>query len=411
MKITTALLAALALILGAQHALALQSVYVKNASFEAPAGNPDWTYSSITDWEIEAGKTQVGVCSGGFADNGQRPDKTQVAFLYTDGTIPVGESMYIRTVSIAGLDTTKKYCLQFWHNARGYLDTWNTNICKFEVAVGTLVLGTNTSIAVGGNNPYNFTSYIFTPVATTGKVRFRNIRLPNVGSDGQLSTLLLDGICLYQLGHTNDILVKNPSFEASGYQGPGGGYGFINRNAAWGYINDFMAGWTYYCGGSEGPFGPAFGVGTNANLYFAVAPVPEGQDAFFDNKSEMYYPGSSKQTMLKQTIDGLTVDQDYCLSYNYQARGGYNPSNFTVKIGGIEVHRDDLMPWGTAFFGTTNSFKANASSMELVFGTSNSVDGTTMCIDNVEIWPIPEPLALSALGLGLAAWLAGRRAR
>jgi len=60
---------------------------------------------------------------------------------------------------------------------------------------------------------------------------------------------------------------------------------------------------------------------------------------------------------------------------------------------------------------TTLLFTANASAMELEFGTSNSIDGVSMALDNVMIWPVPEPMALSALGLGLAAWLAGRRAR
>ncbi len=403
------LMAALALLLGAQHTFALQSVYINNASFESPAGNPDWTYSQVTGWN--SNMPYVGVCASGFADNGQRPDKTQVAFLFTfGGTVNIRQS-------ISGLDPAKKYCLQFWHNARNYTDLYNTNICIFDVTCGGLTLGTITNSAVGGANPYHFANFIFTPANSgANDLRIRNFRLPDVGGNGQLSALLLDGITLFQLGHSAtvpEIVVKNPSFEASGEQGPGGGWGFINVTAGWAPLNDVMAGWTYYDGGYNNG---AFGTGTNGSPFFGGwVPVPEGQSAFMDNKSEFWYGNSSKQTMLKQTINGLTADAWYYLSYNYQARPGvnnmYSPSNFTVKIGGVEVQRDAQMPWGNTFFPTTVTFKASATSMELVFGTSNSVDGCSMCLDDVEIWQVPEPLALSALGLGLAAWLAGRRAR
>ncbi|MCX7003393.1 MAG: hypothetical protein NTV22_08980 [bacterium] len=403
------LMAALALMLGAQHATAMQSVYIPNASFEAPASTPDFTYIIIPGWN--SNRVSVGVASGGFADNGQRPDKAQVAFLRTPNNAVNINQM------LTGLDTTKKYCLQFWHNSYSGSGAI-TNACQFDVALvgaslptGQIILGGYTNNAVGGSNPYNYQYIVFTPTTNEVQLRFRNLYWGSLVD----SVLLLDGITLFQLGHSSavpEVIVKNPSFEASGYQGPGGGVGFINVTAGWSPINDVMAGWTYYDGGYNNA---TFGTGTNNNPYFWIVPVPEGQNAFFDNKSEQFYAASSKQTMLKQTIDGLQNNQGYYISFNYSARPGagnvYSPSNFTAKIGGIELMRDDLIEWDWTYYSTTLTFIANATSMDLVFGTSNSVNGSTMMVDDVSIWPIPEPLALSALGLGLVAWLAGRRAR
>jgi len=428
MKTMTALLFALALALGAQLALAARSVIISNSSFEIGTyfGANAWYGSSLTNefgagWQNNFGSglaNWIGKDDGtGPADNGKRPDKTCVVYL--SAYSPNGVTMYHTNVrQPLNFDTTKQYVLQFWHNASSYSKNQS---CVFDVTLqGISAAGSEslsggdfgfTNTAVGGSNPYHYKQIIFTSLWTTAYLRFRNCATTALNNES--TYLLLDGICLYQLDRTNDIIVKNPSFEASSYQGPGGGgMGFINQTAGFAPLNDIMAGWTYYDGGYNAA---SFGTATNSSPFFGGwVPVPEGMNAFMDSKSEFWYGNSLKQTMLKQTINGLTVNQDYCLSYRYQARPGFNniysPSNFTVKIGDIEVHRDDLMPWGNEFLSATNSFKADATSMELVFGTSNSVDGASMCLDDVAIWPIPEPLALSALGLGLAVWLAGRRA-
>jgi len=388
--------AVLALMLFALPAHALLSTYVPNASFEWPANNPDWTYSAIAGWDSNS--YSVGVCGSGQADNGNRPDKTQVAFIATDGT-GTGGYVQIRSASLT-FDTNQEYRLQLWLNARENLSAYSTNFCIYALYVGQNFLGTYTNSAVGVGNPYYFRSFVFKPLFPTARVVIRNYRLDDSApGTGTLSCLLVDAVCLYQRSRPNEINVQNPSFEASGEQGPGGGgMGLINVSPAWAPLNDVMAGWTYYDGGYNSA---TFGTGTNSNPYIAPASVPEGQSAFFDNKSERWYVNAGYQTKLKQTIEGLTPSEVYNLSYYYNARPGmnniYSPSNFTVSIGGVEVQRQDFLPWSMPFYFTTVTFAADWTSMDLVFGTSNSVDGSSMLLDDVEIWPVPEPVLLLPL--------------
>jgi len=422
------LMAALALMLGAQHATAAKSVIVSNSSFEVGTyfGANAWYGSTLTNalgagWQNNFGAGMpnwIGKDDGtGPANNGKRPDKTCVLYLTTYS--PDGTTMYHTNVrQPLNFDTTKQYVLQFWHNAS--TDSKNQS-CVFDVTLqGISAAGSEslsggdfgfTNTAVGGTNPYHFKQITFTSRWTTAYLRLRNCATTALTNNS--TYLLLDGITVFALDKKDEVIIKNPSFEASDEQGPGGfGMGFINVNNAFGSINDVMAGWTYFDGGYNAA---TFGTASNDSPFFAGL-VPEGRTAFIDSKSEQFYFNQYPwySTMLKQTVTGLqplAPFNNYYISFNYSARPGYNPSNFTVRIGGIEILRHDLMPAYSSLVSTTLSFTANASAMELEFGTSNSVNGVSMALDNVAIWPVPEPMALSALGLGLAAWLAGRRAR
>lgn len=425
----------LALLLGAQHALAAKSVIVSNSSFEVGTffGANAWFGSTLTNalgagWQNNFGgglPNWIGKDdgTGPSAGSGQRPDKTCVLYL-TSYRSADGNTYYHTNVrQPLSFDTSKEYVLQFWHNAAA--SSYNQQ-CIFDVTLqgisggGSLSLSGDygiTNSCVGAGNPYYFKQIVFTSGWTSAYLRLRNLATSSQAADAG-TYLLLDGITVFERTKVNEIYIKNPSFEASDEQGPGGfGMGFINVNNAFGAINDIMAGWSYFDGGYNAA---TFGTASNGSPFFAGV-VPEGRTAFIDSKSEQWYNNlyPRNSTMLKQTVTGLQPSapfNNYYLSFNYSARPGltpgqYSPSNFTVRIGGIELLRHDQMPAYSSLVATTLLFTANASAMELEFGTSNSIDGVSMALDNVMIWPVPEPMALSALGLGLAAWLAGRRAR
>jgi|GEM_PF-819628 len=398
------LLLIFAVALGARRVCATRSIYIQNASFETPT-NVTGYGDTIAIW----GWNQDRVDHSGlqpalwipssswwypYADNGQTPDGAQLAFLWS---FAASSAM---AQDLSGLDTNALYCLQFWHCAHSYSDGFNTNLCEFDISFAGTTLTTMYSTPVesefGHSEPFHFSSVIFQPGASAGTLRFNNHYTRDADGSNLVSRLALDGIALQQLHHPRQVIVQNPSFEASGEQGPGGsGTGVINKDATWNpvihnpYLLGFMAGWKYWDGGYNSA---AFGVATNANPYLGSLAVPDGQNAFFDNKSESFYSNSALRTTLSQTITGLDIGQRYALGFYYNARPGfanmYSPSNLTVTIGSSEVYRQDFLAWQPQFTYTTVTFVADWTSMELVFGTSNSADGCSMLLDDVAIWPV-----------------------
>lgn len=397
-----------ALALFASSAFAVHSVYIVNSSFEAPTNiNDNIGFTNIWGWNQSNGRSGLNPTASGwgaYADSGIRPDKRQVTFLNTEGggTLDISQTLN-------GLDTTKEYNLQFWHNARFWTNDINTNVCIFTVHYGSQLLAQITNSAVGWSDPYHFENIRFTPETTSGDLIFRNHLL----ASNIFSTLALDAVCLFYTDDPNALVVRNPGFEASGEQGPGGGgTGIINVSPDWMTAYwDYIAGWEYWDGGYNSA---KFGVGTNSNPYFSGSPVPEGNNAFFDNKDEMWYINSEKQTQLRQLIEGFEIGEDYILSFSYNGRpesefapGSWvrNASNFMVKAGNIQLLHEDVLEWTPEFITTNIMFTANWTSMELIFGTSNSPTvSATMCLDDIEVSLVPEPvlttlLALSVIGL------------
>ena len=237
--------AVLALALNALPARAIQSFQIVNASFESPTNvNDSIGFTNIMGWTRSNNRSGLNPTASGwgaYADTGKRPDKRQVAFLNTeDGTLDISQTL-------VGLDTSKQYNLQFWHNARYWTNEINTNVCYFGVFFENQVLAQITNTALDNwSDPYYFTNLVFTPATSAGSLYFRNYQI----ASNVFSTLALDAVCLFQNSRPNALVVANPSFEASGEQGPGGsGLGIINVTANWGQLWDFLAGWDYWDGG------------------------------------------------------------------------------------------------------------------------------------------------------------------
>jgi len=372
------LLAILTMTIGAQHALAAESVVITNCSFELGTyhGANPWFGSTLDGWNITTPlQNWVGKCdgSGPSAGHGQRPDRAHVAYLAAGYGIHFSN---VRT-DLTGLDTSATYVLQFWHNGISpNAGAQYTNAYWFEVNLqggwGSQLLGAYTNTPVTGSTPFYFEQIIFTPQNADVTLRFRNC--PFADWTGGESMLFLDGITLFKLSHANEVIIKNPSFEASAsYDGFIGGYA--------GWLNDLIAGWD--CGG--------FGFGTRNDL--SGDPNVDGVNAYRAYLQD--WPPDPASSEIKQTVNGLTSGQGYYLRYTYGS-ANLAPSNFTVSVGGSQVYTVETVPMGVN--QRTDTFTANASSMELKF-TTTPTEGADLLLDNIMIWPVPEPAGMLLAGL------------
>jgi len=353
-----------------------RSVILANPSFEVPDGRllvDPAGYTEIANWTRTTIAVGVNPCSNGWtglADNGARPDGNQVAFLqnYVDFG-PAGVYQ-----AVAGLDTNTQYNLQFWYNSCTWTDANVTNVCNLAVTFGsqTLALISNiTPVETAGSfsQPMYFTNIIFTPSVAAANLQFLNLVISNEGSRYE-SRLMLDAITLFRRANASEVVVRNPSFEASGE--PRLPYGYIY--APWEGNFGNVAGWQA---------DNAYGVNKNLMTFIGGAPVPEGNNAFFNN---------ANIGNLNQDIAGLTAGQNYMLHYAYNARPGFPVSNFFVLMYSTVIQDLPWLEYNAAGFYTTNvRFTATAESMNLSFSGSGTgaTDGVTILIDDVWVHALP----------------------
>ena len=157
MKISRGVVVVLAgLVSGALVSATLAQPAVRNASFEVDSTPPYPGYGPISDWTPGGAiSTGYGLNEGGgpFADNGEVPQGTKVAFMQNNGTL---------SQVVSGFVPGEQYWLVYRENVRGLC-------CGERVATLTATIGGNTIVAehevaiVGGSNPYRFvTSPAFT---------------------------------------------------------------------------------------------------------------------------------------------------------------------------------------------------------------------------------------------------------
>ena len=264
----------------AAHAFAADSILVLNPSFQAnlPGGVG---YGTPNSW-VGAGGVGVNNSAMPFADNGLIPDNDQVAFLQGAASL---------TQNLSGFSPGDLYWVQGFANARN---------CCGDIPTVSVTLAGSTLLApspvppVGGANAYRFVNLTWVATAASGDLTISGA--PFAGGD---ASLLIDGISVIRRTAA-DIVIANPSFEASGNS-----FGFP------GYISapNFAAGW------SRAGAGQIAINGSNSpgnNPFADNGAIPDGGNVI----------GLQQDMSISQLLAGLTAGQTYRLSVDYNSRGG-----------------------------------------------------------------------------------------
>ena len=334
--------------------------FVINPSFEdsAPGVTP------IIAW---TGGSGVNAATGPSLDNGIIPDQLQVAVL--EGTNTLSQQIY-------ALTPQKNYWLQFRYNA----SVSTAAAVDLKVKLGGNLLATINNITAAGSYfgdvPFYFTNIVFVPTNASELLEFSTT--PTV--PGTTPALLLDAVSMVQRD-LDEIVIENPSFEASGQ--PHG-----NNGESLG----LMAGWsvTGPHGGNSSPLGPLADNGI----------TPDQSEVLF-----IYNSGSANNM-----ISGLTVGQAYTLSYRPNARVCCSTVTYDVAFGDIPLLTGQAInPVGgnnsypTQYLTFTNDAPSNA----LTF-TVQPADGTFL-LDDIHLVPglrVPLPaLSVSqSAGMVIITW-------
>jgi len=316
---------------------------VLNPSFEdsAPGTNaiPAWSGGSgVNNW------------SGPALDNGRIPDQVQVAVL--QGSNRLSQQIY-------GLAPGKNYWLQFRYNPSFVASQAGAYGIDLKVKLGGSILAAIPNIAPPGlyalDVPFYFTNIVFVPTNASELLEFDT--LPTVPNT--TPALLLDAVSMVQRD-ADEIVIENPSFEASGQTSD----------------NSFtapMAGWSV-TGGYGINFSPGDTFGDNGK-------APDQGEVLF-----MWHACTASNL-----ISGLTVGQAYTLSYGVNARGepGGSVLTYDVAFGDIPLLTGqqvnpvgDDNPYVTQYLTFTN----DSTSGVLGFATYNVGDTTTL-LDNIRLAP------------------------
>jgi len=326
------------------------AAFVRNPSFEANY-NPTWPHygqpggagaDGITDWN---GTGNYGIndhsldAGGPFYDNGASPDRNRAMFKQQQGDL---------SQDITGLTPGNLYWIQFYYNKRagGSAGTVLDLTTKF----GGQNLDMITGIQPAGNagtfvNAFYARSVPFVPESDSGTLTFS---WANVGD----ASGLLDAVTIVERS-TNDIVVMNPSFEASGALPDVGPIANI-------------AGWV-----SAG----VVGVDAVGGAYANNGAIPDQDLAAF-----IQGPGS-----LSQTIRNLVAGTRYDLTFTYNAATGSSP-HLQAKTGGTVIWEGDVTPVGGSSAFTTRTVSFTPATDVLVLSFEQTKAGTdVVLIDNVRL--------------------------
>lgn len=338
------------------------SITLANPSFEQGynATYPGYL-TTIPGWTIyPAPLPGINDVTGPFWDNGGPVDRAHVGFMQWDG---------IFQQTLSGFQVGETYWIQFYANARSALaesDTPDVTVVETASTLGgsPLVSGVNITPVdeygtAGNGTPFTLVTVPFTAVTTSGNLRIQ--KTSHSGSDSGNACLLVDGFSVIRRT-PNDVIIGNPSFEASG------------TNAAYPGTVSRVAGWT--------------GVGeleiNQQNGPFADnGAVPDG-----DNVLVIHRTGG-----VSQTLHGLVPGEKYQLSLylNARSQGGDSGSSdptAVVQVGGNLVYSNVVSPVGGQNFyqRVSRSFTAGTANSTLII--SNSTPASTdsaLLVDNVRV--------------------------
>lgn len=334
----------------------LGAAFVRNPSFEsnlnntsdplAPGQPQGWPYySSVDEWVGASGVNDVTYDPNGPFHNAGTPvpDRARVGFKQGGGDV---------TQDITGLVPGETYWLQFFYDGRRGGGASESLIVKFN----DQEIGRDPNIRPSTGR-YYFMNAPFTAPADMGTIRFTHI----VSGD---RTLLLDGVTVVARS-TNDIVLRNPSFEASGVLPAAGAVANI-------------AGWT-----QAGTVGVDDGTAGQANN----GTIPD-QDlvAFLEGESS-----------ISQRLDGLIVGNEYEIRAAVNARTGTAP-RLQIRIGDTVVHEANVA--SGSYQNVSVKFTATVAEGDLVIAQTKA-GGDVLLVDNVRLLgvvkkPLP-PMVFSPL--------------
>ncbi len=320
---------------------------IRNPSFEDNSHATFPGYGPIAAWDSEgSGNTGINDATGPFHDNGVIPDRNQIALLQT---------ARILRQEVVGLTPGKHYWLQFYYNVR--------NCCGGSIDLMVRFAGTDLDIfpaiaPVMESNPYHFAQLEFTAGGSSGMLEFETV------SDGD-ATVLLDAITIVQRD-AGGIVVRNPSFEASGLVPfPG-------------YIEGNIAGWD---SDSAGRGVNLVGVGP-----FADNGAPPDQDSVLFLQNAGAY--------VSQTLEGLIPGRNYTVRFQANARSG-NAPKLKVMFDDYVAYEQTITPVGGQNPFHTIEVVVPAAAETGVLRFEQTADGDqTVLIDNVVVTPggtLPPP--------------------
>jgi len=342
---------------------AADSIPIVNPSFEA--NNPGGVgYGTPDGWTATGG---VGVNNGGqpFADNGSIPDRGQIGFIQGLGSL---------SQVLSGLEVGEQYWLQGFVNARNCCGDAPDAFVAFD---GLTLAGPTTVPPVLGTNSYYFFNAPFIPANPFG--------LLTIGSSahsGGDATLLIDGLVLIKRS-TADIVIANPSFEASGLN-----FGFPGYVETGGVGPD-IAGWIKSGSGNIAINGTA--ANTSGNPFADNGLVPDGDNVL----------AIQNALTLSQTLTNLTIGQPYRLTLSYNSRTGDDPLALVTIDGNTAF--DAAVPevgGANAYYDLTYDFIATATTTTLTIANQGATADSTLLVDNVRVFAVPEPSAFAITGLG-----------
>ncbi|MBI1840778.1 MAG: hypothetical protein HYR88_08015 [Verrucomicrobia bacterium] len=314
------------------------ATFVNNPSFEKNYNPAFPGYSSINDW---GGGSGVNQANGPFHNGGTPiPDQARVGFQQGSGSL---------SQTISGLTAGQLYWAQYFYDARNCCGGTIDIITKFADQSLDRVLNVKPST---GGQPYKFRNVPFTPQSDSGALVF------TTAASGD-ATALFDGVSIVERDAT-DIVIMNPSFEASGDVADPG-YVFNTD----GSISQRIAGWA-----SAGNVGiNASGLGVFANN--GVAP---------DQDHVAFIEGAGS---LSQVVNNLAVGKEYTFSFSVNAPSGGAP-HARVSIDDTTLLEGDVAAVGDAAYALKTA-KFIAASPSVTLKLEQTVDGQVLLLDNVRL--------------------------
>ncbi len=319
--------------------VAVTTQLVKNPSFELDSVPGGVGYGSISAWTTNSVQTGLNRAGMPFLDNGVVPDALQVALMQGNAVL---------SQPIGGLVPGNGYALQCRYNAR----TGGSISAAIRFA-GAQIGAIPPVTPVGGVNNFYTITVPFTPAASSGLLE---IATTPVGD----ATLLLDAVTIVPRS-TGEVILQNPSFDASG------------RVTVWpGYLGSLpVAGWNY-----------SGGCGLNSD---GVGPFTDNGDAP-DQEMVFFIQNTGS---VGQPVSGLTPGATYTLSYavNTRSAGWTAPGTpYFITLGATTLFSEIISPVNAApYYQRYVVFQAPAASGDLRW-TATSGDGDrTLLLDNIRL--------------------------